>query len=329
MTPDTRPAVLLAMKVSEALAHALAERYEVVGPLPGAFEATLPDLDAQVAGRVRALVTMGTVGASAAAMDRLPQLGVVACLGSGYENVDLAAARARGIAVAHAPGANAESVADVALGLLIASVRQFGPGRVLIDSGAWRGNAGRALPLARGLMDLHVGIYGLGAIGSCVARRVAACGSIVAYHGRRRHDDVDHRWFDSLRALAEWSDALVISVRANAANRHAVDAGVLRALGAQGHVVNVARGSVIDEAALITALTEGTLGGAGLDVFEHEPDVPARLLALPNVVVTPHLGGATRDAQAAMQALLLRNLAAHFAGEPLVTPVGGAASERS
>ena len=314
-----RPLVLLATRVPAPFAAALAEHYEVAGPFAPPFEG----LDAGAATRVRAVVTMGTVGGSADAMARLPALGLVCCIGSGYENVDLDAARARGIAVTHSPGANADSVADVALGLLIASVRRFPAGVALIRTGAWRGNAARATPFVRGLAGLRVGVYGLGAIGMCVAQRVIACRAVVGYHGRRAHADVDYPFFSTLHALAAWADALVIAVRAQASNRHAVDASVLDALGPEGHVVNVARGSVIDEAALIAALAQGRLAGAGLDVFEHEPDVPDALLALPNVVLTPHLGGATIEAQAAMQALVMRNLAAFFAGTPLPTPVAG------
>jgi hydroxypyruvate reductase len=315
--PTDRPVVLLATRVPAPFAAALAERYDVVGPLAPPFAG----LDGDSAAHVRALVTMGTVGGSAHAMARLPLLGLVCCIGSGYENVDLAAARARGIAVTHSPGANADSVADVALGLLIASVRRFPAGLALMRSGAWGGNAARSTPFVRGLAGLRVGIYGLGAIGMCVARRVIACRAVVGYHGRQPHADVAFPFFASLPALAQWSDALVIAVRADASNRHAVDATVLRALGPEAHIVNVARGSVIDEAALTAALAEGRLAGAGLDVFEHEPDVPDALLALPNVVLTPHLGGATIEAQAAMQALVLRNLEAFFAGAPLPTAV--------
>ena len=235
--------------------------------------------------------------------------------------MDLEAAVARGIAVTHSPGANADSVADVALGLLIASVRRFAQGRALLDAGQWQGNAARAMPLVRGLGGSRVGIYGLGAIGGRVARRVEACGASVGYHGRHARAEVAYPYFATLRALAEWADALVVTVRADAGNRHAVDAALLDALGPDGHVVNVARGSVIDEAALIAALSQGRLAGAGLDVFEHEPAVPAALRALPNVVLTPHLGGGTLEAQGAMQALVLRNLAAFFAGEALPTPV--------
>jgi len=285
--------------------------------LPPPFEASVHALGADIAARVRGLVTMGTVGASAGVIASLPALEIVACLGSGYEGVDRTAAAARGVVVTNSAGANADSVADVALGLLIASVRGFTQGRARIDSEGWKGNTAPRSPPAPGLLGLRVGIYGLGAIGACVARRVLACGSVVGYHGRRPHDEVDYRYFDTLTALADWASVLVVTVRAERENRHAVDASVLRALGREGHVVNVARGSVIDEAALIGALVDGSLAGAGLDVFEHEPDVPPALLALPNVVLTPHLGGATREAQAAMQAFVLRNLAAHFAGQPL------------
>jgi len=299
----------------------LAERYDVIGPLAVPFESSVRTLDTALAARVQALVTMGTVGASAPVMDSLPALALIACVGSGYERVDLAAARARGIAVTHSPAANADSVADVALGLLIASVRRFAQGRTLLDRGEWSGNAARTVPVVRGLAGMRVGIYGLGAIGARVAHRVLACGARVGYHGRRRHEEIDYPWFDTLVGLASWADALVVTVRADAANRHAVDAEVLRALGPDGHVVNVARGSVIDEAALIGALASGALAGAGLDVFEHEPQVPPALLALPNAALTPHLGGATQEAQAAMQDLVLRNLEAHFGGLPLPTPV--------
>ena len=323
------PTVVVAMHLPRAFMAALAEGYEVVGPLSEPLETRVQALPAAVAARVRALVTMGTVGASDATMARLPQLGVIACTGSGYERVDLAAAAARGIVVTHSPAANADSVADVALGLLIASVRRFSQGRALLESGGWQGNAARSMPLSRGLRGLRVGIYGLGAIGERVAQRVIACGAVVGYHGRSRHPDAPHAYFPTLPGLAEWADALVVTVRAEAGNRHAVDEAVLRALGPDGHVVNISRGSVIDEAALVEALDEGSLAGAGLDVYEHEPDVPASLLRSPRAVLTPHLGGGTLEAQAAMQAMVLRNLAAFFAGEPVPTPVPGSLARPS
>jgi len=322
VTPSKdRPAVLVAMRLPAPFLAALRERYDVIGPIDPPFDTHATAMDPAVATRVRALVTMGTVGASAAVLAHLPRLGLVSCTGSGYEKVDLAACAARGIAVTHGRAANADSVADVALGLLIASVRRFTQGRALLAAGAWAGNTARNMPLVRGMSGLQVGIYGLGEIGVRIARRAEACGSVIGYHGRAPHAGIDYPYFATLHALAQWADALVVSVRAEAGNRHAVDAAVLRALGPDGHVVNIARGSVVDEVALVEALRSGTLGGAGLDVFEHEPDVPADLLSNANAVLTPHLGGGTLEAQGAMQALVLRNLEAFFAGQPLITPV--------
>jgi lactate dehydrogenase-like 2-hydroxyacid dehydrogenase len=180
------------------------------------------------------------------------------------------------------------------------------------------------MPLARGMLGLKVGIYGLGEIGVRIARRAEACGSVIGYHGRSPHANVAYPYFATLLALADWADALVVSVRAEAANRHAVHSDVLRALGPDGHVVNIARGSVIDERALVAALRDGALGGAGLDVFEHEPQVPPDLLARTDAVLTPHLGGGTLEAQGAMQALVLRNLEAFFGNQALLTPVPAA-----
>jgi len=270
---------------------------------------------------VRVLVTMGAVDTSRAALTTLPNLRLVCCVGSGFEGVDLAAARERGIVVTHSPGANASTVADVALGLLIASVRKFTEGQAFLRSGEWAGNFARRMPIVRGLTGRRVGVFGLGDIGERIARRALAFEMEVGYHNRRRRDDVPYPYFPTLLALAEWADVLAIAVRAGPATRHAVNAGVLAALGAEGHVVNIARGFVIDEAALIAALAAGTLAGAGLDVYEHEPEVPAALLALPNVVLLPHVGGATREAQAAMQAMVMANLDAFLAGRPVVTPV--------
>jgi lactate dehydrogenase-like 2-hydroxyacid dehydrogenase len=314
--------VLLGARLPDPLVDALASRYEIVGPLPAPFESGVArTLAPDVAARVRALVTTGSVATTAPALERLPALGIVACMGRGYEGVDVRKAAERGIVVTHGPAVNADSVADVALGLLVASVRGFTAGTAMIRNGGWRGNAVQGDVARRGMTGRNVGVYGLGAIGERVARRVAACEAHVAYHNRRRRDDVPYRWFASLRDLADWADALVIAVRADAGNRHSVDAAILRALGPDGHVVNIARGSVIDEPALIAALQDGVIAGAGLDVYENEPEVPGALTALPNVVLTPHIGGRTHEAQAAMTALVLRNLEAFFAGRPVLTPV--------
>lgn len=315
------PVVLLGARVPDGFAQRLSERYELVGPLPAPFPQSVAALPPADAARVRAVITMGTVDTSRAALSCLPALGLVSCIGSGYEGVDLAAAAERGIAVTHSPGANASAVADLALGLLIASVRQLPEANAFLRRGDWKGNYAKRMPLVRGLTGRKVGVYGLGAIGGKIAQRVAALEMEVGYHNRRPRTDVAYPYFATLPALAEWADVLMVAARADAGNRHAIDARVLAALGPHGHVVNIARGSVIDEAALIHALREGIIAGAGLDVYEHEPQVPPDLLALTNVALTPHIAGGTLEAQGAMQDMVAANLAAFFAGRPVLTPV--------
>lgn len=305
----------------KVLAEQLASQYAVLGPLQPPFTAAAAALPYAEAARVQALVTMGITDTTRAAIASLPGLRLICCLGSGYEGVDLAAARERGIRVTHSPGANAASVADLALALLLASVRGMFGASATLHSGEWE-NKGRRRRGGRGLTGRRLGIYGLGSIGEKIARRAAAFELEVGYHNRKPRNDVPYPYFASLLELATWADVLMISVRADASTRHAVDATILRALGSDGHVVNIARGSAIDEAALIEALRDGVIAGAGLDVFEHEPMVPAALRALPNVALTPHIGGDTEEALAAMSAMVLANLAAFFAGRPVLNPVG-------
>ena len=212
-------------------------------------------------------------------------------------------------------------LADLAMGLVIASVRQMFAANAFLRRGDWTGNYAKRMPLVRGLTGRKVGIYGLGTIGEQIARRAAAFAMEIGYHNRRRRPDVSYPYYATLHDLARWADVLVVAVRAGPGNRHAVDAGVLAALGPEGHVVNIARGSVIDEAALIRALREGLIAGAGLDVFEREPSVPDELVALENVVLTPHIAGGTLEAQAALQDLVVANVDAFFAGDPVLTPV--------
>jgi glyoxylate reductase len=322
MTQDlARPAVLLGVRVPDEFLQRLASRYAVLGPLPPPFSEAVAALPAADAQRVRVLITMGSVSTTGASLAYLPALGLVSCIGSGYEGVDLAAARERAIVVTHGPGTNASSVADVAMGLVIASVRRLFEANAFLRRGDWTGNFAKRMPLVRGLTGRKVGIYGLGAVGEQIALRATAFEMEVAYHNRSRRADVSYPYFATLRDLAHWADVLVIAVRAGPGNRHAVDAGILAALGPEGHVINIARGSVIEEAALIRALRDGVIAGAGLDVFEREPSVPDELLALPNVALTPHIGGGTLESQAALQDLVLGNIDAFFAGEPVLTPV--------
>ena len=270
---------------------------------------------------IRALLTMGSVGASGELIGRLRNLGLICCLGSGYENIDVATARERRILVTHSPGANASSVADMAITLLLASMRRTIALDQFVRSGAWTDlKAGRP-PTVHGLTGRHIGIVGLGDIGLRIAHRAAAFETHVRYHNRSARPGVPYAHEPTLLGLARWADALIIACRADATNRNLIDADVLAALGANGHVVNIARGSVIDEAALIAALTAGTIAGAGLDVFAEEPHVPDSLRQLPNVVLTPHRAGGTIEAFAAMHAMVRANLDAYFRDGRVVNPV--------
>ena len=323
---DARTTVLLATPMLAGMRDALAPRFDVLGPLPTPFREALVALPAADAARVRVLVSLGTIHVGAAQLDRLPALGLVCCLGSGYEGVDVAAARDRGVVVTHSPAANAATVADLAMGLMIASIRQMYAATDYLRRGDWALRPPVYVPRVRGLTGRRVGIYGLGAIGEKIARRAAAFETEVGYHNRKPRTDVAWPYFATLHALAEWADVLVVAVRADAGNRRTVDASVLAALGRDGHVVNIARGSVIDEAALIAALRAGVIAGAGLDVFEREPAVPAELQALPNAVLTPHIAGNTLEAQAAMERMVGANIDAFVAGRPVPTPVPGSAA---
>lgn len=313
--------VLLATNVQPAFRAALADRYETLGPLTQPFEPAASALSAAEAARVRAIVTMGSLVIPQASLDRFPALGLLACVGSGYEGMPVAAARQRGIEVTHSPGANAASVADLAMGLMISSVRNLDGARSFLQAGHFQGTAGRRLPPVRGLTGRRLGIYGLGAIGHKIALRAAPFEMEIAYHNRRARTDVPYPWLPSLHALAQWSDVLMVAARADASNHHAIDHDVLAALGAGGVVVNISRGSIIDEAALVAALQAGLVAGAGLDVFEHEPRVTPALFELPQVALSPHIGGNTHEAQDAMRLMVLDNLAAFFAGRAPLTPV--------
>lgn len=268
--------------------------------------------------RVRAVLTIGTIGITAEEIAALPALEVVHTLGVGYELVDVAAARARGVAVANAAGSNAACVADHAFALLLAAVR----GVVKMDQGVrrglWRDQLGFYTPSVSGK---RLGLLGMGDIGRQIARRAAGFDMAVAYHSRSPKPDLPWPYFDSVRALAAWCDHLVVATPGGAATRHMVDAEVLQALGPQGTLVNIARGSVVDTAALAQALREGRIASAGIDVYESEPAPPAELVDLDNVVITPHIAGRSPEALQASVTLVLDNLRAFFAGQPMATPL--------
>jgi lactate dehydrogenase-like 2-hydroxyacid dehydrogenase len=270
---------------------------------------------------IRAMITAGGTPLGAAMMDTLPSLRAIVCYGTGYDGVDLAAAAQRGIAVGHSPAANASAVADLAVTLMLAVTRRLLPADEYVRSGNW--SAAKPSPLMSpqpGNPGRRVGVYGMGEIGRKIASRVAAFETEVAYFSRSRHE-VPYQYLPSLGALAEWCSVLMVAVRAGVDTHHAVDAGILQKLGKDGYVVNISRGSAIDQQALVAALADKTIAGAGLDVFEKEPHGPDALTAFPNVVLTPHIGGHTQDSHLAMQDCVIANLEAYFSGKPLAYAV--------
>jgi hydroxypyruvate reductase len=273
---------------------------------------------------VRAMITAGGTPLAGPVMDQMPSLRAIVCYGTGYDGVDLAAAVQRKIAIGHSPGANASSVADIAVTLMLAVTRRLLPADDYVRSGSW--SSAKPSPMMRpqpGMRGRRVGVYGMGEIGRKIASRVAAFEAEIGYFSRSRHD-VPYQYLPSLEALADWCRILMIAVRAGADTHHAVDAKILQRLGKDGYVVNISRGSVIDQQALVAALADGSIAGAGLDVFEKEPHVPDALTAFPNVVLTPHIGGHTLESHVAMQVCVIANLEAFFAGKPLPYEVRGA-----
>ncbi len=244
---------------------------------------------------------------------------VVACFGVGYDNIDLAAARTHGVAVSVTPDVLTDCVADTAWTLLLGSARKVVQADRFVRQGEWLKGGFSLGPRVSGK---RLGVLGLGRIGSAIAQRAGGFGMPVRYFGRRARPDSPWTFEANLVDLAGWADFLVVACQGGAATRHLVDAEVLKALGPGGFVVNIARGSVIDEAALVTALEQGVIAGAGLDVFEHEPNVPQALIDSERVVLLPHIAALTRETRAAMEALVHDNLRAFFATGRVLTPPG-------
>ena len=251
-------------------------------------------------------------------MARLPRLAIVSTFGVGYDHIDAAWAAAHGIVVTNTPDVLTEDVADIALALLLSAVRRVPQGDRYVREGKWLKGP---MALTQSVQGRKVGIIGLGRIGKAIAKRCEAFNLKVAYTGRNKQAGVAYPHYADPVSLARDVDVIVVAAPGGDATRGLVNRAVLEALGPEGVIVNIARGSVIDEAAMIDALKSGKLGAAGLDVFDKEPSVPAELLALENVVVQPHVGSATHPTRTAMGQLVIDNLAAHFAGKPLLTPV--------
>jgi len=275
-------------------------------------------LAASLAGRCEIATTNGGRGMSADEMKLLPRLKLVACFGVGVDAIDVAYARSHGIAVTNTPDVLTEDVADMALALLLAAVRRIPQGDRFVREGRWLQGG---MPVTRSMQRRRVGIVGLGRIGSAIARRCLAFNCEIGYAGPRQKPGVAFPYFSEVTALAHWADVLVAACPGGAATYRVVSRDALRALGPEGVFVNISRGSVVDQAAMIELLSSGELGAAGLDVFDNEPQVPAELIALDNVVLHPHQGSATHPTRTAMGQLVLDNVAAYLARRPLVTPV--------
>lgn len=271
---------------------------------------------ARHAAQIDAVLTRGPLGLTAAEIAALPKLQIICVIGAGYEQVDLPAAAARGITVTNGAGANASAVADHALAMLLALLRDI----PRADASTRRGEWNRII--SPSVSGKRLGIIGLGAVGQAIAKRAAQGFDMpVSYHSRHARDDVPYTWYDSPLHLAEAVDILVVATPGGSNTRHLVDAPVLQALGAEGYLLNIARASVVDTEALVQALSQGTIAGAALDVFDDEPAVPDALKALSNTVLTPHVAGQSPEAARDTVNLVLRNLQAFFAGEPVLTPV--------
>lgn len=316
LSPQNR-SVLQVGPLKPSLAQTLADDYAAWAlPEAGADrEAFLAEHGADVT----AVVTSGRTGVDAALMAALPNLGAVVNFGVGYDTTDVDAAAARGVGVSNTPDVLTDCVADTAVGLMIDTLRQFSASDRYVRAGRWPVDGN--YPLTRQVSNTRVGIIGLGRIGKAIALRLNAFGCSISYHNRHRLSDSPYTYASSPAELAKGVDVLIVAAAGGDGTRGLVDRQVLDALGSEGYLINIARGSVVDQDALVAALVNGRLAGAGLDVFVDEPQVPSELRGLDNVVLLPHVASGTVQTRAAMEALTLRNLDSFLATGELVTPV--------
>ena len=311
MNPD----ILAVGKLAPALEAGLRQTYT--------FHERLPESDAAagsaIAKQVRGIVARASLPVSREVIASLPALEIISVFGVGYEKVDVSAARERSIVVTNTPDVLNEDVADTAMALLLCVARGIPAAERFLRQGLWKPNA--KFPLMRKVSGARLGIIGLGRIGSAIAHRAEGFGMAIAYSDLEPKAGVSYKYFRSTEELAAAVDFLVVVAYGGPTTRGLVNAGVLKALGPKGFLINVARGSIVDEAALVEALKAGVIRGAALDVFANEPNVPTELLNLDNVVLTPHVGSATEQTRKAMADLVLANLEAHFAGKGALTPV--------
>jgi len=272
----------------------------------------------QHAQRIEIVVTSARFGCTAHLIERLPNLRAIISFGVGFDAIDVSAARARGIPVSNTPDVLNDCVADLAFGMLIDSARQISRADRFVRAGEWPSGG---LPLGAKVSGKRLGIVGLGRIGEAVAKRSSGFDMQVRYHNRRPVEGCEYGYESSLVELARWSDFLVLTCPGGESTRNLINREVLDALGSKGTLINVSRGTVVDEPALVSALLEGRLGGAALDVYAQEPKVPQALFELPNVVLLPHIGSATEETRLAMEELLLTNLRAFLARGEVLTAV--------
>ena len=310
----SKPDVLVAAKFPPYLLDKLRQDFNVHERLhetdPAAFAAVAP--------KIRAIACGGESKVPRALMDQMPALEMISVQGVGYDGVDVAAALERKVPVSHTPNVLNDDVADLAIALMLSVARRIPQSDRYVRENRWPGGA---FPLARKMSGARLGIVGIGRIGQAIAHRAAAFGMSIAYTARSQKKELPHKYYPSATALAAQVDFLVVITPGGAATAKMINREVLDALGPDGYLLNVARGSVVDQEALIEALKQGRIAGAGLDVFDGEPQVPQALREMDNVVLTPHIGSATDATRQAMADLCHANLAAHFAGQPLPSAV--------
>ncbi|MBF7981059.1 MULTISPECIES: 2-hydroxyacid dehydrogenase [Rahnella] len=296
------------------------ERFEAAGY--SLHFATTPEqranIDPDIARSIRAILTIGTIGVSAAEIAALPALEIICAQGVGFEHIDVVAAKQRGILVTHGPGTNSSSVADHTLALMLAITRRIPQFDAAVRAGEWKKTRWNV----DGMAGKRLGIIGLGNIGALIARRAAGGFDMdVGYHNRRAQENSPYQYFPGVTELAAWADYLVVATPGGAHTTRLVNAQVLQALGENGYLINISRGSVVDSDALIASLQRREIAGAALDVVDGEPKVPAEMLTLDNLVLTPHVAGRSPESVENMMTLVQSNLDAFFSGQPVVTPV--------
>ena len=281
-----------------------------------------PDPEATLQARRNDIVAISSVvgvPVSRKLIESLPNLEIISQFAVGFDNIDLQAAKERGIVVTNTPDILTDCTADTAMCLLLAVTRRICEADMFVRVGKWR--SGKAFPLGISPKGKTAGIVGLGRIGQAIAKRCEAFGMTIVYHGPHKKADQPYKYYADLNEMAHDSDYLIVACRGGEATMGLIDAPVLDALGPKGFLVNISRGTVLDEPALVRALYNKTIAGAGLDVFIHEPNVPEELISMDNVVLLPHIGSGTFETRTGMGRLVIANLEAHFAGQKLPTPV--------